>query len=236
MDRRRAAAGPLPGMLAEYVTLDEQSAVRAPLSLTDAEASTLPIAALTAWFALVETGRLRSGQTVLVQGTGGVAMFGLQIALAFGARVIVTSRHAEKLARVRALGTVDTIDTQETPAWANGVQGLTEGRGVDHVLELLGGSNLEQSATALAPGGRIAQIGFLQDPNLMFPVIPLMLKRAIVQGISVGHRRAFEEMNAAFDERGIKPVIGQTYHFDEVAAAFEHLEQGPFGKVVISML
>jgi NADPH:quinone reductase-like Zn-dependent oxidoreductase len=227
--------GPLPGVLAEYVTLDEQVAVRAPVSLTDVEASTLPIAALTAWFALIETGRLRSGQTVLVQGTGGVALFGLQIASAFGARVILISRHAEKAARAEALGAFASVNTTETPDWPDAVEMLTDGRGVDHVLELIGGANLNQSAAALAPGGRIAQIGFLEGANIVLPVIPLMLKRAFVQGISVGHRRAFENMNHAFEERGIKPVVERVYRFDEVPAAFDHLERGPFGKVVISV-
>ncbi|CAB3774353.1 zinc-dependent alcohol dehydrogenase family protein [Paraburkholderia humisilvae] len=227
--------GPLPGMLAEYVTLEEHAAVRAPTTVTDAEASTLPIAALTAWFALVETGHLQAGQTVLVQGTGGVALFGLQIAQALGAQVIVISRHAEKLSRVKALGSCAVIDTQVTPGWANAVERLTHGRGVDHVLEILGGSNIEHSVAALAPGGRIAQIGFLEGPDIALPVIRLMLKRAIIQGISVGHRSAFERMNRYFDEYSIKPVIDRVFSFHDVPAAFDHLERGPFGKVVISV-
>ncbi|KVL86249.1 zinc-dependent alcohol dehydrogenase family protein [Burkholderia stagnalis] len=227
--------GPLPGVLAEYVTLGEQAAVRAPASLDDAAASTLPIAALTAWFALVETGGVQSGQTVLVQGTGGVALFGLQIARAFGARVIVTSRDAGKAARAMALGADASIDTSDTRDWADAALRLTGGRGVDHVLELVGGANLRQSATAVAPGGRIAQIGFLDSDDLVLPALPLMLKRAVVQGISVGHRRAFEQMNRAFDEHGIRPVVEHVHAFDDAPAAFAHLERGPFGKVVITV-
>ncbi|KVE40021.1 zinc-dependent alcohol dehydrogenase family protein [Burkholderia sp. TSV86] len=227
--------GLLPGMLAEYVTLDEQAAVQAPASLDANEASTLPIAALTAWFALIETGRLQPDQTVLVQGTGGVALFGLQIAQTLGAKAIVTSRHAEKLERVKALGAFATIDTQATPDWADAVQKLTDGNGVHHVLELVGGANLEQSVAALAPAARIAQIGFLESPNITLPALALMLRRATVQGISVGHRRAFETMCEAFDRQRIKPVIEHVYSFDEVRAAFRHLERGPFGKVVISI-
>ena len=225
--------GPLPGMLAEYVVLHEDVVVAAPSSLTDQEASTLPIAALTAWFALVETGHLQAGQTVLVQGTGGVALFGLQIASALGARVIVTSRSAEKLARVRALGAWGLIDTGATPDWSGAALDLTEGRGVDHVLELIGGDNVKQSAAALASGGRIAQIGFLQGGDITLSAVPMMLKRAIIQGISVGHRRALEEMIEAIDRYGIKPVIDRTYGFEEAPAAFAHLDRGPFGKVVI---
>jgi NADPH:quinone reductase-like Zn-dependent oxidoreductase len=227
--------GPLPGMLAEYVVISENVAVRAPSSLSDEEASTLPIAALTAWFALVETGRLQPGQTVLVQGTGGVSLFGLQIAAALGARVIVTSRDAGKLQRIEAGGALHGIDTSRTPDWAAEAIEATGGRGVDHILELVGGDNLRQSAEALAGGGRIAQIGFLRGPDITLTAVPLMLRRAVIQGISVGHRRAFEDMNEGIERHGIKPVIDRVYDFDEARAAFAHLERGPFGKVVISV-
>lgn len=227
--------GPLPGMLADYVTLHEDIAVEAPASLTAAEASTLPVAALTAWFSLVETGRVAAGETVLVQGTGGVALFGLQFARAFGARVIVTSRSAGKLARATALGATAVIDTGPTTDWSARALQLTGGRGVDHVLEIIGGDNLRQSATALASGGRIAQIGFLAGEEIRLPAVPMMLKRAIIQGVSVGHRRAFEAMNRAIDAHGIKPVIDGTYAFEDAPAAFNHLASGPFGKVVITL-
>lgn len=226
--------GPLPGVLSEYVTLAESAAVEAPSSLSDEEASSLPVAALTAWFALIETGRLTAGQTVLVQGTGGVSLFGMQIARSFGARVIVTSRDDAKLERAKALGASDVIDTTSTPEWSTRALALTEGRGVDHILELIGGDNLRQSAEALASGGRIAQIGFLRSPEITLPAVPLMLRRAIIQGVSVGHRRAFEDMNRAIDERRIKPIIDEVYSFDDVHAAFARLERGPFGKVVVT--
>jgi NADPH:quinone reductase-like Zn-dependent oxidoreductase len=225
--------GPLPGVLAEFVTLDQEAAVMAPSTLTGEQASTLPIAALTAWFALVETGRLKPGQTVLVQGTGGVALFGLQIAHALGARVIVTSRSAEKLARLEALSVSDVIDTSETPDWSARALALTGGRGVDHALELIGGENLRQSAAALAASGRISQIGFLQGADIVLPAVPIMLKRAVLQGITVGHRRAFEDMNRAIDQLGIKPVIDEVYGFADVHSAFAHLGKGAFGKIVI---
>lgn len=225
--------GPLPGMLAEYVTLHEGIAVKAPASLTDEEASTLPVAALTAWSALIETGRLQAGQTVLVQGTGGVALFGLQFARAFGAHVIVTSRSIEKLERVKALGAFGVIDTRANPNWSVSALGLTDGRGVDHVLELIGGDNISESAAALASSGRIAQIGFMKGSEIVLSAVSMMLKRAIIQGISVGHRRSFEDMNRAIDEHGIKPVIDRVYAFEDARAAFDHLERGPFGKVVV---
>ncbi|MCM2394712.1 NAD(P)-dependent alcohol dehydrogenase [Rhizobium sp. S95] len=225
--------GPLPGALAEFVTLHEGVAVKAPASLTDEEASTLPVAALTAWSALIETGRLKAGQTVLVQGTGGVALFGLQFAQAFGARVIVTSRSAEKLERAKALGAFGVIDTRAKPDWSASALDLTDGHGIDHVLELVGGDNISRSAAALASGGRIAQIGFMKGSEIVLSAVPMMLKRAIIQGISVGHRQAFEDMNRAIDEHGIKPVIDKVYAFEDVRAAFDHLERGPFGKVVV---
>lgn len=227
--------GPLPGVLAEYVILHEDVAVSAPASLTDEEASTLPVAGLTAWFALIETGKLKPGDTVLVQGTGGVALFGLQIARAFDARVIVTSRSVDKLKRAKALGASSVIDTTQTPDWSEAVLALTDGRGVDHVLELIGGDNLRQSAAALASGGRIAQIGFMENAEITLSAVPMMLRRAVIQGIPVGHRRALEDFVRSIDAHCIKPVIEATYSFADVRSAFGHLEQGPFGKVVINL-
>jgi NADPH:quinone reductase-like Zn-dependent oxidoreductase len=227
--------GPLPGVLADYVLLHEDMAVAAPVCLIDAEASTLPVAALTAWFALVETGRLQAGQTVLVQGTGGVALFGLQIANAIGARTIVTSRSAEKLERATALGAWNTIDTSAMSQWSDEALSLTDGRGVDHVLELIGGDNIGQSAAALASGGRIAQIGFMKGADIVLSAVPMMLKRAVIQGITVGHRRAFEDLVRFIDTHGVRPVIDETYSFDDAPSAFAHLERGPFGKIVIDL-
>lgn len=166
---------------------------------------------------------------------GGVALFGLQFAQAFGARVIVTSRSTEKLERARALGAFGVIDTRANPDWTAAALDLTDGRGVDHVLELIGGDNIGQSASALASGGRIAQIGFMRGSEILLSAVPMMLKRAIIQGISIGHRRAFEAMNCATDEHGIKPMIDKVYAFEDVRAAFDHLERGPFGKVVVRL-
>lgn len=227
--------GPLPGVLAEYVLFHEDIAVAAPASLTDAEASTLPVAALTAWFALVETGKLSADQTVLVQGTGGVALFGLQIARAIGARTIVTSRSAEKLEQAKALGAWGLINSDTTPQWSGAALSLTDGRGVHHVLELVGGDNIGQSAAALSSGGRIAQIGFMKGADIVLSAVPMMLKRAVIQGITVGHRRAFEDLVRFIDTHGVRPVIDKTYSFDDAPSAFAHLERGPFGKIVIDL-
>lgn len=226
---------PLPGVLAEYILLNEQAAVASPATLSDIEAATLPVAALTAWFALFEAGRLAPGQTVLVQGTGGVSIFALQLAAASGARVIVTSSSDDKLARARQLGASDGINYRRQPDWDNAVLELTQGQGVDHVLEVAGGANVRRSLNALAGGGRISLIGLIDGLEFTLPAIPVFVKRATLEGMLVGSRRAFEAMNRALSGNGIKPVIDAVYPFGEAPRAFEHLGQGAFGKIVISL-
>ncbi len=229
----RSLGGPLPGMLSEYVVLHEDMAVASPENLSDEEASTLPVAALTAWFALVETGKIRHGQKVLVQGTGGVALAGLQLAQAFGAEVTVLSRSEEKLQRAKSLGAEHIINIRTVPEWSKQADEITGGHGFDHILELIGGDNLHYSVDALAPGGRIAQIGFLGGDQIVLSAIHLMLKRVIIQGITVGHRRALEDLCRAVEHHQIKPVIDKVYSFSEARTAFTHLDRGPFGKIVI---
>lgn len=226
--------GPLPGMLAEYVVLPDSVAVRAPDTLSDEEASTLPVAGLTAWFALVETGNLLAGQAVVVQGTGGVSLFGMQIARALGARAIVTSRSRQKQDRLKTLGVEDTVLIDGVHDWSGEVIRLTDGHGADQILELIGGDNMRHSVNALASGGRIAQIGFLGGADVSFSAVPLMLRRGIIQGITVGHRTALERLASAVDRYGIRPVIDHVYGFDDAQAAFARLDEGPFGKVVIT--
>lgn len=224
--------GAHPGVLSEYVVLPEGWFVAAPKSLDAAEASTLPCAGLTAWFALVEKGHLRAGDRVVVQGTGGVALFGLQIAKATGAEVIVTSSSREKLDRAFALGADHGINRLEED-WVERVYALTGDRGADHILEIAGGAGLGQSLKAVAPDGRISVIGVLEGFEVSGPVGPLLLKSPVVQGISVGHRRALEDLVGAVDRLGLKPVIDMRYKFTEVPEALAHLDRGPFGKVVI---
>lgn len=145
----------------------------------------------------------------------------------------MTSRSAQKLARIKTLAHCETINTVEQPAWAQAVLALTGGRGAEHIIETIGGENLTQSVSALTGGGRIAQIGFLNGPEITLSALPLILRRAVIQGISVGHRRAIEKMMDAFAHKGIRPVIDHVYGFRDVPAAFQHLDRGPFGKVVI---
>ncbi len=182
-----------------------------------------------------ENKSLKPGETILVQGTGGVSVFAVQFASAFGARVIVTSSSDEKLSRAKALGAAEGINYSYVPEWG-WVQALTNGRGADHVLEVVGGSNLQQSLNALARGGQIALIGFLQSETMTLEIIPFMLKFATLNSVGVGHRKAFEAMNRALEAKCIHPVIDTVYPFREARAAFDHLNRGPFGKVVIEVL
>jgi NADPH:quinone reductase-like Zn-dependent oxidoreductase len=229
-----ALGAPMPGVLADYVVLSENWAVPAPATLDHHEASTLPVAALTAWFSLVELGHLKAGETVLVQGTGGVALYAVQFAAAHHAEVIVTSSSDEKLARAKALGATHGINRNKTPDWGAEVQRLTRGRGADHLLELAAG-DLDQSLQAIRPGGRISAIGVIEDYAFRLPALPLLVKHVVLQGIFVGHRRAFEDMNRAIDRLKIKPVIDKVYGLADLPAALDHLERGPFGKIVIRL-
>ncbi|AUY16685.1 NAD(P)-dependent alcohol dehydrogenase [Serratia sp. SSNIH2] len=221
------------GVLAEYVILHEDWLVAAPASLDDVQASTLPCAGLTAWFALVEQGKLHAGETVLVQGTGGVALFALQIAKAHGAEVYVTSGSDEKLARAQALGASHGINRLKGD-WVEAIYALTQDRGIDHVIDTVGGPNLGNSVRAVAVGGRISVIGVLAGAEISAPAGLLLLKSAEIQGIGVGHRRALEDLVRAVDAVNLQPVIDQVYRFDQLPQALDHLDRGPFGKIVLT--
>ncbi|MBW7456607.1 NAD(P)-dependent alcohol dehydrogenase, partial [Paenibacillus sepulcri] len=232
-DAPYAIGGPNDGGLAEYMILEEDAAVFTPSNLTDEEASTLPIAALTAWFSLVEYGNLQADETVLIQGTGGVSIFGVQIAAALGARVIATTSSDAKGERVKALGASDIINYVTTPDWEKEVLKLTDGKGAQHILEVVGGDSINRSIDALTPQGYIYIIGFLKSMMAEVNLFSLLSKQAKVQGILVGHRQALEKMNLAFDEYKIKPVIDTVYPFEQAIEAYKHLSSGAFGKIVI---
>nr|GEU28581.1 hypothetical protein [Tanacetum cinerariifolium] len=224
---------PLPGGLAEFMIIHEDSAVRAPAGMTDEEAATLPIAALTAWYALMDVGRLQPGQTVLVQGTGGVSIFAAQIAMAQGARVIATSSSDANLEKVKALGVSHGINYRTQPDWAREVLALTGGKGVDVTIDVAGGDGINQSVQATKAAGVVAQVGFLTGQVAQLALMPLIFRQTTLRGIAVAPRSAFDRMNPFLDRHGIKPVIDQVYAFDQAVQAFEHLARGPFGKVVI---
>jgi len=219
--------------LADYVALPEDWLLRAPATLTPAEASTPPCAGLTAWFALIERGHLHAGQTVLVEGTGGVALFGIQIAKMHGAEVLV-SGCADKLARAKDLGANHCIDRREEN-WVEAVLRLTDDLGADHILELVGGPHLANAVQVAAVGGRIYQIGALQGFDVMAPAMPLMLKDVTIHGIATGHRHALEDLVNAVDLTGLKPVIDTSHPFDSLSAALDHLGGSAFGKIVLEI-
>jgi NADPH:quinone reductase-like Zn-dependent oxidoreductase len=224
-----------PGMLAEYVALHEDGVVRVPAHLSDEEAATLPCAAVTAWHALVTEGCVKAGDTVLTQGTGGVSLFALQFARLLGARVIATSGHDEKLARVLKMGASDGINYKTTPDWEEKVRELTAGVGVDHVVELGGAGTLGKSLRAVRMGGRISLIGVLTGGGQVNPM-PILMKNVRVQGIYVGCRAMFEDMNRAIALHQLRPVVDRVFPFAETRAALHYLEsQGHFGKIAIRM-
>ncbi|RMO60948.1 hypothetical protein ALQ38_100111 [Pseudomonas marginalis pv. marginalis] len=226
---------PLPGGLAEYMIIHENSAVSAPDNMSDEEAATLPIAALTAWYSLVDFGQIQPGQTVLVQGTGGVSIFAVQIATALGAKVIATSSSGENLHAVKRLGAVAGINYRTSPNWADDVLKLTDGKGVDVLLDVAGGSGINQSVAATKASGRIAQIGFLTGQTVELNLMPLIFRQTTLRGIAVAPRTSFDRMNAFLNEHNIRPVIDQVYPFEKAREAYEHLARGAFGKVVIKI-
>lgn len=191
--------GPLDGVLAEDVVLDEQRIVHVPRHLSDVEAATLPCAGLTAWHALVTVGDLRPGDTVLIQGTGGVAIFALQFALMMNAIAIVMSSSDAKLARAREMGAVYTLNYVETPEWQDQVLDLTNGRGVDHVVEVGGPRSFARSIQAARIGGQVHVIGYLGGTSGEINPLDIFRRRLRVHGVSVGSRESFEAMNRAIE-------------------------------------
>jgi NADPH:quinone reductase-like Zn-dependent oxidoreductase len=230
---RAALGGSVDGLLAEQAVLPESAVVRVPEHLSDEEAATLPCAAVTAWNGLVASGGVKPGETVLVQGTGGVSLFALQFARLAGARVIVTSGSDAKLQRALALGAAEGVNYKAVPEWGERVRQLAGGAGVDHVIEVGGAGTLPQSLRAVRMGGHLALIGVLSGYGQANP-LPILMKNVRVQGIYVGSRALFEAMNRAIALHRLRPVVDRTFPFAEAPAAFRHLESGAhFGKVVI---
>jgi NADPH:quinone reductase-like Zn-dependent oxidoreductase len=231
-----ALGGSIDGMLAEFVVLEEEGVVKVPAHLSVEEAATLPCAGVTAWHALVEHGKLIAGQTVLLQGTGGVSTFGLQLAHAMGVQVVITSSSDEKLERAKTLGANRGINYKSTPDWEKAAMEFTGGLGVDHVVEVGGAGTLTRSFGAIRVGGKISLIGGLSGPATELNPGLIVARRANVQGISVGSTQMFEAMNRSIAANGIKPVIDKVFDFDEVHAAYKHMASGAhFGKILISV-
>ena len=230
-----ALGGAIDGVLAERCCFHENGLVLVPEHLDYEQAATLPCAAVTAWQALT-LGNCRPGQTILLMGTGGVSIFALQLTRALGARTIITSGSDAKLSRARELGAEQTINYKDHPEWHEEVLRLTNGHGVDHVIEVGGAGTLERSLACAAVSGRVSLIGVLSGQPAQNPSPMLVLfKRLTMQGIYVGSRSMFEEMNRFMAEHRIVPVIDRRFALDDVRSAYETLQSGQhFAKIVIS--
>jgi len=231
-----ALGGSIDGMLREEVVLDEQAWVTIPEHLSFEEAATLPCAGVTAWNALFEAARLQPGDTVLVQGTGGVSIFALQLARAAGATVILTSSSDAKRERARLLGAAHTIDYRATPAWGEAARNWTGGRGVDIGIEVGGPGTFDQTVAALRFGGTVSILGVLTGTKGEINTYAVFYKVARIHGVYVGSVRMFEALNRALEAATLQPIIDQVFPFEEARAAYEHLASGAhFGKVVIRL-
>jgi NADPH:quinone reductase-like Zn-dependent oxidoreductase len=232
--QKTTLGGPLDGMLAELIVLNEQGVVHVPDHLSDEEAACLPCAGVTAWSALVRHGNVKAGDSVLVLGTGGVSTFALQFAKALGAEVFVTSSSSEKLARAKSLGADHCVNYLDNPKWADAVRDITGGRGVDHVIEVGGVGTLTQSMRAVRMGGHISLIGVLAGVEAPLNLTPIIMQDVRLQGVIVGPRDAFEEMNRAISLHRLRPVVDNVFSFEDARAACEYMASGNhFGKVCI---
>ncbi|WP_157256639.1 zinc-dependent alcohol dehydrogenase family protein [Methyloversatilis discipulorum] len=223
---------PRTGVLQEFIVVPADDAVLAPRNLNHFEASTLSIAGVTAWSAL-RAGNIKAGDWVLVQGTGGVSLFALQLARSMGARVVLLTSNEEKAARAVSLGADHVIDYRTTPEWAAAVMSATDGRGVDIVVETAG-NTLSESLKAVAFGGFVGVVGFLGGFSATVGIVPMIERMIRVEGIAVGSRNQFEAMNRAIEAHDIVPVIDSVTPFERAAEAFQRMEAGKhFGKMVI---
>jgi NADPH:quinone reductase-like Zn-dependent oxidoreductase len=225
-----------PGLMQEYVCIPEHGLVKAPANLSHEESATLPIAALTAWHALINQANLRPGQTVLTQGTGGVSLFALQIAKAAGARVIATTSSAKKAKRLAALGADAVINYIENPHWHENVLSLTNGEGADITLDVAGTSTIGQSLLSLKENGFLSTSGFISGADLLINLHQhkINMSSIRIQGLSVGSTESFAAMNRAIEVNDIHPVIDMIFPKEQVQDAYSRLEKGDHvGKIVI---
>jgi NADPH:quinone reductase-like Zn-dependent oxidoreductase len=228
--------GAVDGVLTEYLTIDEQSVVAIPAGLSYEEAATLPCAAVTAWNGLVTRGHMQPGDHVLLEGTGGVSIFGLQFAVASGAKPIITSSSDDKLGKAKALGAIGGVNYKTSPDWEKPVRALTNGVGAQLALDVGGKDTLPHALASLSPGAHLALIGGLGGFGGDVPVMALLSTSTTVSGIYVGSRANFEAMNAFIVKHAIKPVIDKTFAFKDAPAAYELMENGSFfGKIVIRL-
>ncbi len=226
---RSTLGSPLDGMLCEQRLFPEHGLVKVPGYLSNEEASTLPCAALTAWRAIFGVYKLEPGETVLLQGTGGVSLFALQFAKTCGARVVIISSSDEKLEKAKAMGADVCINYKTHSEWSKGLQ-------VDLVLELGGAATIEQSIKAVRPAGQINLIGRLGGGKTEIDLVPIFMRDIRVQGLFVGPRESFEAMNHALEQHQIKPVIDRVFDFNDAPEAFKYLESAQhMGKIVVKL-
>jgi len=225
----------IDGYAREVVTARATSFTHAPKGYSHAEAATLTTAGLTAWRALMADDSLKPGDSVLVQGTGGVSIFALQLAKAAGATVIATSSSDEKLERLKALGADELINYRSTPNWGEKVRALTDNRGVDHVIEVGGPATLEQSMTAVRIGGHVSLIGILSGVAGQLPLVQALVRQIRLQGVLVGSRAQQQALVRAIDANGLRPVIDKTFALEEIVEAFRYQESNRhFGKICLT--
>jgi NADPH:quinone reductase-like Zn-dependent oxidoreductase len=230
----RTLGGPIDGTMADLMCLPEGGVVKASAHLTDEEAATLPCAALTAWSALVTYDSLGPGSRVLVQGTGGVALFAIQFAKLLGAHVTVISSSDAKLARAKSLGADAGVNYTDTPEWSKPAREITAGRGFDHIVELGGEKTLPQSLRAIRPGGTLSMIGVLSGPSLAAPLGLVVTRQVRLQGITVGHRDGFEAMMRAIGQHKLRPVVDRVFDFADLKDAMAYLKSGAhYGKICV---
>lgn len=224
------------GTMAEFLVVPEDGVARVPEHLSDVEAATLPTAAVTAWRALVTEGQVKAGETVLVQGSGGVSLFALQFAKMLGAKVIMTSSSDAKLARARAMGADETINYVREPKWGLLARDIAGGTGVDHVVEVGGAGTLSQSLRAVRTGGTLSMIGVLAGADLSVPLGQIVTRHIRLQGITVGSGEDFAAMNAAISLHKLRPVVDRVFAFEELRSALDYLATGKhFGKICINI-
>lgn len=234
--RRDIPGETFDGYAREFVSLPAHFFTKAPAGCTHAEAATLTCAGVTAWRALVTCGQVKPGDTVLTLGTGGVSLFALQFAKLAGARVIATSSSEEKLEKLKRLGADDVINYKAEPGWGQKTKDLTDGRGVDHVIEVGGPATLTQSIAACRTGGHIALVGLLTGFMAEVSIPALFSNQIRISGISIGSRADQEDMVRAITVNGLKPVIDRRFPLQDISAAFKHYEsQKHFGKVCLEL-
>lgn len=225
---------PIPGAGRELAVFSQEGLSKVPDFLTDHQVSTLPCAALTAWRGLFEDANLQPGDTVVLQGTGGVSIFGLQFAHAAGFRTVITSSSDEKLERAKALGADHVVNYKTTPEWSRPVKAATGGVGCDFVMEVGGPGTLQESMRAVKIGGHIAIIGVVAGAGDPFNPAALIGNSVRLQGVSVGSRLMFEAMCKAIELHKVSPVVDKVFPFTDVKQAFASMAAGEhFGKIVL---